>query len=177
MKKKRFLKLILIACVSLMTFMLASCSFSLEFSDCSGVFGDWFPTTQEPPAEPPEEPQAPSTSFSFSIVKKRSYYYPTFSGVLEFDFYPERITLETLGRTFELKPDALEVTEQGKYVFTFQEKVVLFDKLVPGEYVAQVFAYKGETTADAGTVKFTVDKELSLMGDRMDQEDNWGAIK
>ena len=168
-----FFKLLLITCLALMTFMLASCAFSLEMSDCSGALGNLFPTTQTPPATPPEEPgEEPTGTFSIRIVESKTFYYPTYSGSIVLSGYPDKITLTSAGQEIEITPARLDI-DKNLYTFTFEDNVFLLDRLLPGEHTATVNAFKGEESIFTKDYKFTVTEELECVGDRMDKPSNW----
>lgn len=156
--------------------MLASCSFSFG-SDCRGFLENLFPNTQETPVEPPTgSEQAPTETFTFSIVEKRTFYYPTYGGTIVLDAHPDKITLTVLDKEIELKPYKLELYK-GLYVFTIESEVLLFNSIAPGEYEACLNAFNGDNVIYSKTYKFNVSTKLVNVGDRMDKELNWGKPK
>ena len=123
-----------------------------------------------------------STSITLTMVKKDGFYYPTFEGVIVFDYYPEKITVECAGVKQRLDPISIEY-KNDMYEFGFNQ-VILFGSLNKGEYEIKAYGYsKNKKTTITSTNNFIVDDDYFLIymvddatGENkvaMDKESNW----
>ena len=139
-----------------------------------------------PPSSDPQE-----LTYKFEIVEKDSFYFPTISGKVAFNFYPERITVSVQDMEEELTPASVvyvpayyEGAERYNYIFSISE-VVIFPRLQEGTHNVVIYGYDkaGEKTANQITNQIYVKGEMFACGAVdfetgetlycMDLESNW----
>ena len=130
-------------------------------------------------------------TYKFEIVEKDSFYFPTITGKVAFDFYPEKITVSVQDMEKELTPVGVvyvpayyEGAERYNYKFSISE-VVIFPELEKGKHDVVIYGYdkSGEKTANAITGQIYVKGDMFAMtganfgtGETlygMDLESNW----
>lgn len=178
MKKIRY---VVIGIMLIVTLMLSACTFDL--GSCGG----------NKPSGSGGAVEVPGTSdikLKFEIVEKNTFYYPTLSGKIRFNFYPEKMTISCAGEEKEIKPKGVIYApsyitgkEEYSYIFTLGEEI-FYNRLNKGEYDVVIYGYQGgKKTPNATVTKLTVEKELFLLcaanfetGEitkAMDAEENW----
>ena len=179
MKKSRFF-LITVAVLTI-CFFLASCNFTIDFSGCIGSNGS-SPGSKEPQSGILTPSEDYKTDFSFKMVEKNSFYYPTFDGDVLFDYYPEKITVSIDNKEYKLTPKTVKLVN-GSYLFGFDEIIQMYS-INKGTYDVVIYGYDGETRAAVSeTRKFVadddyfvlsyIDYETGEQGWAMDKESNW----
>lgn len=119
-----------------------------------------------PPSSEPQE-----LTYKFEIVEKDSFYFPTISGKVAFNFYPERITVSVQDMEEELTPASVvyvpayyEGAERYNYIFSISE-VVIFPRLQEGTHNVVIYGYDkaGEKTANQITNQIYVKGDMTAM--------------
>ncbi len=165
--------------IILITLMLMLCTFfsGCEFMPENCLWGNNEEITNE--LTPDEE--VSNTSITLTMVKD-GFYYPTFEGVIAFDYFPDKITVVCAGVENRLEPCSIEYKNE-KYIFGFNQ-VIIFGALHKGEYEIKAYGYsKGKKTMITSTHNFIVDDDYfrvdgvhSETGENivaMDKESNW----
>ena len=130
-------------------------------------------------------------TYKFEVVEKDSFYFPTITGKVAFDFYPEKITVSVQDMEKELTPVGVvyvpayyEGAERYNYIFSISE-VVIFPVLKEGTHNVIIYGYdkSGEKTANPITGQIYVEGEMFACGGIefdtgetyycMDLESNW----
>lgn len=181
MKKRIFL---ILAMVLTLSFFLASCNFTVDFSGCSGLGSGVSQGTQNGTQITPEADNT-KTDFRLTVEKKDGLYYPTFSGTVKFDYYPEIIAVEVDGISYNLTPKTMKCVH-GEYIFTFNNELTM-SHIDKGENLVRVygFAVGGEKFFQDTTYTFIADDNYFsidgwwdwddeyLIRSGMDKEGNW----
>ena len=178
MKKRRFF--VILAMVLTLTFFLASCNFTVDFSGCSRS-NSGSPGTQIGGELTPDVDNS-ITSFSISMIKRDTLYYPTFEGKIRFAYYPEKISVIVDNVEYELNVETVQLAN-GYYLFGFNQIIDLLS-ISKGDYTVTAYGYQGSLkTAVAETFTWTVDDDYFAMtfvdietGDvswGLDKESNW----
>ena len=180
MKKTKY---VVIVFMLLLFIILPACSLPFDFSGCNGG-------KKPGGGGVVEVPGTSDIKLNFEIKKKDTFYYPTLTGKVRFDFYPEKLTVYCADEEKEIKPTGVLYApsyitgkEEYSYIFTF-DSVVFFSKLDKGDYDVVIYGYKdGEKTPNATVTTLKVEKDLFFMSaydfatgeqfEAMDAEDNW----
>ena len=142
----------------------------------AGVSSVIFNKSTSPPDTPPSESveqEEITTSFTFDLIERDGFYYPTLSAQFQLDFNPDEFILEGFNSSYILNKDRIELTSDGWPLFIFEENVYVFENISIGEHEVSICAYKGKEKIKVISTTISVDYTLVGCGDRMDKASNW----
>lgn len=143
MKKRYFVKTLLVVLATLLLLTAGACTSPTFLSSCNGEPDSAVPSTPSKPSSDKQWQDLFSGEFTFTLVQIDGWYYPTVKGAINSDKVPDSLTLSCNGEDVEIKIESIKQVN-GYYVLGFNQQVV-YDRLDKGEHEAVIQAAFGST--------------------------------
>lgn len=150
--RKRII-LIMTSLLLVLCSLFTACTFELGAGGCTGNK----PGTGDQITED-LKPEAPTVdaNFRFQIEKINGWYYPTLTGVVTLEYYPDKVTVVCNEEETTLQPVKIDYVN-GLYEFRYEQSIV-YELLKKGQHKAIVYSFSKSTkTAVSQTIILNAD--------------------